>query len=239
MSIDDRIKGVKKALKEQIFSQDGYVNYTHDMQAKFIELSPEHRLLVAHSIKRANKDRQERQRSIKKIEKHIGSTVKGKLAGVLRKSYVKVSKDSVIELDLHKFEDLAKFDGYFGLQTNVKTDNVLDILRYYHGLWQVEQTFRLTKHNLKIRPVYHFASRRIKVHFALCYASLAVIRTLEFIIKQANLTLTVEHLNTLLREVKMIKIVTQGELHEIATDWPLELKPLYTKLGSEFGRRQG
>ncbi|MDR0206619.1 MAG: hypothetical protein LBI45_05120, partial [Bacteroidales bacterium] len=30
-----------------------------------------------------------------------------------------------------------------------------EILSQYHGLWQVEESFRISKHDLRIRPVFH------------------------------------------------------------------------------------
>ncbi len=46
------------------------------------------------------------------------------------------------------------------------------ILSQYRGLWQVEDTFRVSKHDLKIRPIYHWTPRRIEAHIAIAFMSL-------------------------------------------------------------------
>ena len=65
---------------------------------------------------------------------------------------------------------------YFGIQTNLDNINAKEILNTYRGLWQVEQTFRIAKSNLEIRPVFHYNTDRIRAHFLICYMSLALIR---------------------------------------------------------------
>jgi len=32
--------------------------------------------------------------------------------------------------------------------------NAEEVLSQYHGLWQVEESFRITKHDLRVRPVF-------------------------------------------------------------------------------------
>ena len=48
------------------------------------------------------------------------------------------------------------------------------------GLWQIEAHFRILKHDLKIRPIYHFTPRRIEAHIAICFAAFGLLRLLMF-----------------------------------------------------------
>ena len=34
----------------------------------------------------------------------------------------------------------------------------------WHGLWQVEETFRISKHNLRVRPIYHWTPAQVHGH---------------------------------------------------------------------------
>ncbi len=55
----------------------------------------------------------------------------------------------------------------------------LDIVDMYHGLWKIEQTFRVTKSELDARPVYVSREERINSHFLTCFISLLIVRILE------------------------------------------------------------
>ena len=55
----------------------------------------------------------------------------------------------------------------------------LDIVEMYHGLWKIEQTFRVTKSELDARPVYVSRKDRISSHFLTCFISLLIVRILE------------------------------------------------------------
>ena len=54
-----------------------------------------------------------------------------------------------------------------------------EIFHAYRGLWQVEQTFRVTKHDLKVRPIHHWTPRRIAAHIAIVFMTLTCARHLE------------------------------------------------------------
>ena len=49
----------------------------------------------------------------------------------------------------------ARWDGLHGVRTSVRQLPAAEIFHAYRGLWQVEQTFRVTKHDFKVRPIYH------------------------------------------------------------------------------------
>ncbi|MEM1973878.1 MAG: IS1634 family transposase, partial [Thermoplasmata archaeon] len=46
-------------------------------------------------------------------------------------------------------------------------------------LWRVEESFRIMKHSLEIRPVYHWSERRIRGHLVVCFLSFLFMRMLE------------------------------------------------------------
>jgi transposase len=54
-----------------------------------------------------------------------------------------------------------------------------DIIDMYHGLWKIEQTFRVTKSELQARPVYVAREDRIGSHFLTCFIALLIMRILE------------------------------------------------------------
>ena len=80
----------------------------------------------------------------------------------------------------------ALWDGLHGIITNVKEKemNAEEALSQYHGLWQAEESFRLQKHDLKVRPVFHWSIKRIKAHIAICFAAFSLIRFLQYRLKR-------------------------------------------------------
>ena len=71
------------------------------------------------------------------------------------------------------------WDGLHGIITNSDL-SPQEALRQYRGLWQVEESFRINKHDLKIRPIFHWTPSRIKAHLALSFMSFACVRHLEY-----------------------------------------------------------
>jgi transposase len=220
-----RVKSMNKQLTQEMLDQEGYRGYGEDMRYKVIKLENRY-LVTVFSEQRARKDAYDRVRSIEKAQKHIGSSVKGKLSGSLKKSYFVLSKDCKILLDEEKIAKMEKLDGYFGFYTN-EDASPEDIIAQYRGLWQVEQSFRISKHNLKIRPVYHWNTERIKAHFAICFLSLSLIRYTEFLLKQSGNQIPIEKLQQMLERVQIVRIISKGEVFYIRSDMPKELILIY------------
>ena len=52
-------------------------------------------------------------------------------------------------------------------------------MRAYHQLWQIEKSFRMSKTDLRARPIYHHKKDSIEAHLTIVFAALAVTRWLE------------------------------------------------------------
>jgi transposase len=234
--VSARVKNMSAKLANQMIAEDDYIISGDDLKYKTIKLK-DRDIVFCRSENRQRKDEYDRQKSLDKILKMVGKPVKSGLRGVLKKTFVKINKqESVLEIDEAKLEEHKRFDGYFGFISNTNLE-ASEIINQYRGLWQVEQSFRITKHNLKIRPVYHYVDRRIKAHFALCYLTLAVIRTLEYKLKLLNLYVPIEQLNTMLEQMKKISMTTGGQKCEILTDIPKELKFIFYGLNISLPKK--
>lgn len=163
---------------------------------KVIELDPEsplegsgekpsRRLVVRHSPVRARKDHHDRQKSLEKLEKSLQKSKNpaSLISNYGYKKFLKVSGQSCVELDLEKLEAAAKWDGLHGVMTTVKDRDPHEIVNYYKGLWQIEETFRVSKSDLKIRPIYHWTPERVRAHIALSFMALVCVRHLEYRVK--------------------------------------------------------
>jgi len=68
----------------------------------------------------------------------------------------------------------AALDGFYVLRTNVPAEaiNTANTVSAYKSLAQVERAFRSVKTvDLEIRPIYHYASPRVRAHVFLCMLS--------------------------------------------------------------------
>lgn len=243
-----RIKNSTQAIKDAVINTTGYseVSTTVDkvgqvadfIQAKILDTEEGDKLVTYYSSLRARKDEHDRLKALEKIKAHINSSSKSKLTSSLKKSYVKVTKGCKVEIDENKLEADRQFDGHFGLRTNIKEPDPRQLLQHYRGLWQVEQSFRLSKHNLEIRPVFHYNTKRIEAHLLVCYAALAVIRHTEFILKRVAKYLPFEHLHSLLTKMRKVIITDkEGQKFQLLEDPPPELAPIYQSLQIKWPKK--
>ncbi len=82
------------------------------------------------------------------------------------------------EASLARARRLAGLKGYV---TNMPTRlmDAAEVVSSYHELWQVEQSFRMSKHDLPARPVFHHTRDAIEAHLTMVMAALAVARYLQ------------------------------------------------------------
>jgi hypothetical protein len=75
-----------------------------------------------------------------------------------------------------KARALAGIKGYVTNLENVKAEFVIGA---YHRLFQIEKSFRMSKHDLQARPIYHHTRESIEAHLTIVFAALAVSRWVE------------------------------------------------------------
>jgi transposase len=61
-----------------------------------------------------------------------------------------------------------------------------EIMDAYHTLWKIEESFRIMKSTLEVRPVFHWSKTRIEGHFVVCFLAFLMERTLEQILQKAD-----------------------------------------------------
>lgn len=86
----------------------------------------------------------------------------------------------VVSIDMDKVNEDLRYAGYNLLVTSETDMSTEDIYTTYHGLWRIEESFRITKSFLDARPVYVQKKETIYGHFLICYLSLFLLRILEF-----------------------------------------------------------
>ena len=145
-------------------------------------LHEDRRLIVSFSKKRAYKDAKDRETIITNIKKKLTGTPSPKklLSNSGVKKFVNTSVGAKAALDEDKIKADAAWDGLHGVITNLSEADATTILERYSRLWVIEDAFRTNKHNLQMRPIYHFKPRRIESHIALCYMAFSVLKHLQY-----------------------------------------------------------
>jgi len=168
-----RIKNMPQTIQEQILNPNNYTTIDDNTKVATFEYEGK-KLLVSHSLKREKKDRYEREKGIEKLRVKLSKekSVKSHLSNQGYKKYLQLEEsqsnqtdsknnnskqcDLNIVLNEQKIEEDAQWDGLKGIITNNSELTNKELLQQYSNLWQVEESFRITKHDLKVRPIYHY-----------------------------------------------------------------------------------
>lgn len=143
--------------------------------------------LVCHfSQKRYVKDKRELETQLKRAEEILKTPSKAEIIK-RAKFLVRTQSNNEKNQEKPKFElnsklvVKAKFllgiKGYF---TSHKTQNSdLEIVQKYKQLWNVERSFKISKSDLKARPIFHNKEQAIKTHILICFMALAIAKYIE------------------------------------------------------------
>lgn len=114
-------------------------------------------------------------------------------------------------IDNDKVNEDALYDGYFCIITSELDYDYKKILEVYGGLWRIEESFRITKSELDLRPIYVSTESRINGHFLVCYTALLIIRMMQL---KLNYKISVERIvralstsNCIIEEDDSVKIL--------------------------------
>jgi transposase len=133
------------------------------------------RVACQWSFKRSQRDNKTINAQIARAEK--AAAVK---APVTRTRFLKVT-GATPELNQKTIDRARQLAGLKGYVTSLDPA-VMDgaaVIAAYHELWQVEASFRMTKSDLRARPVFHHEREAIEAHLTVVFAALAVSRYLQ------------------------------------------------------------
>ncbi len=149
------------------------------------------RLIVAYSDKRAAKDAHNRKRGLAKLRKQVGcgQLTKENLNNRGYNKFLKLTGEVLVEIDESKVEQAARWDGLKGYLTNTDLPPGA-VIENYGQLWQVEKAFRISKTDLRIRPVYHRRRRRIEAHVLVAFVAYTIYKELERRLQVANVPIS-------------------------------------------------
>lgn len=185
--IGARLKNEPDKIKKQILDKS-----FKNGQVLKIKKTEKVRLIVAYSDSRAVKDEHNRLRGLRRLEKQIraGKLTKSNINNKGYNKYLKLTGDVTIEIDYQKFENDKFWDGLKGYTTNTKL-NDKQVIENYKNLWHIEKAFRMSKTDLRIRPIYHRLKDRIEAHICVAFTAYCIYKDLERVLykEKSNLSL--------------------------------------------------
>ena len=198
-----RIKSEPKAVKNQITSLT-----LKDGEYQIIRKQGKQKLIVHYSEKRAKKDKFNRERGLKRLESALkkGKLTKSHINNRGYNKYLQMEGDVAITIDYEKFETDQKWDGLKGYLTNTNHDPKT-IIANYAELWKIEKAFRVSKTDLKVRPIFHRIQSRIEAHICISFTAYKIYKELERLLKLKQSNITVNRAIEIIKTTQQITLV--------------------------------
>ncbi len=164
------------------------------------------RLIVSFSPKRAYNDKKNREKGLARLEKRVrsGKLTKDHINNRGYNKYLKLTGSVAITIDYEKYNKDQIWDGLKGYVTNTKLKRE-QVMENYNQLWQIEKAFRISKTDLRIRPIYHRLKKRIEAHICICFTAYAVYKELERILMNNEIKLSPEKAINQIKEIRQLK----------------------------------
>lgn len=200
-----KIKNISNDLKGQIsnltFINDGTIHmlkFNKDISYKDDNgdkqsININQRLILSYSKQRAKKDKYNRDKALERLEKKIKSSKSITKKDLKLSYYAKYlnldDKNCNITFNINnkKVNDDSKLDGIKGFITNDFILPANDIIAHYNNQYDVERAFRISKTDLKIRPIYHRLETRIKAHILISFVAYAIYKEFDSKLKDKNI----------------------------------------------------
>lgn len=244
--VASRIKSMPEDIQTQILAQEDYVTLSYSEEdgvvkyktieyinqfkikddncsdnikrKKRISVALSEKLVVTYSDKRAKKDKHDRERLLEKALNLLDD--KAKIRGSNKrngKKYIKETTKTDWELNKDALERDQKWDGYYGIQTSEKDLSVDKIISAYKTLYKIEESFRIMKSTLEVRPIFHWTENRIKGHFVICFLAFLLERTLEFTLRNADINASPQKIRDALNSMQFAEIKLHGNNFMVKT----------------------
>ena len=193
--IDENGKEVKFIHKSRIYPKKMRVvrddkGKTKSGNDKVQYILVDQKQMVYFSQKYADKQKRDRKKIIEKAkdliahpDKYSKATSYGVAGYVNNLKFVKstgeIANASELSINQDRIEEEEKYDGYYSIVTSEENLTDIEIRKIYRGLSKIEETFKVTKSGLEVRPIWVSREDHIQSHFLTCFIALVIIRLIE------------------------------------------------------------
>lgn len=164
-------------------------------------------MVVAYSTKRASKDKHDREKQIKKAKEVLAKPEKISRRHKFISLNKQTNKKKVHKLNYNLIKRAKQLEGLKGYISNASKLKDAKIISKYAELWQVEKAFRMSKSDLKARPIFHTLKQSIEAHLLIVFTALVIARYVELTSKQS--------INQILKTLNQVKeIIVQDPVSQ-------------------------
>ena len=194
------------------------------------------RLVICYNPQEATRDRATREEMVRYLEAQLAAKgIKGLMKNRAAKRYLTVESQNASINRKRIAQDRAN-DGKWVLVTNTSLP-AEDVALAYKGLWQVERAFRTLKTPLEIRPVYHWADRRVLGHIAACVLAYLLEKVLERKLAAAGLDLSADTALAKLRRLRAATVRLGSKEFVLPTEADEEQEAILRACGAQLPTR--
>ena len=197
-----RIKNESNVVKKAILSLT-----LNNGESTIIKKDEHTKIIISYSANRAKKDEYNRKKGLQKLEKTIasGKLNKKNINNRGYNKYLKLEGDIAVSIDYQKYKADGCWDGLKGYLTNTTLAKD-EVIENYQQLWMIEKAFRISKTDLKIRPIYHRLKHRIEAHICIAFCAYKIYKELERQLKEKQSALSPEKVIDILKTINAITI---------------------------------
>jgi len=179
-----------------------------------------YRVIYQYRAKRAAMDL----RNINKLVAKAKKVLNGQIP-VSRTKFLSIHAKSK-QLNQKLIDKARALAGIKGYVTNLDIRDV-EVIAYYHQLFQIEASFRMAKSDLRARPIFHHNRDAIEAHLTIVFAALAISRKIEYQTK-----ISIKQFVKLTRPLRSGIVTINGEKILAEPEVPEKVKRVLNKLTS-------
>lgn len=230
-----KLKSYPKKFKEQILKrhEENIVEVAQEQLFVQEHAVDGRRLIVSYSESRALKDREDRARLLLRLQKKIPTEADPRKL-VTNRGYLKFIDEKAkgkVVINEEKIAQESRWDGLHGVITNDKSSCMEELLGRYRQLWIIEESFRINKSTLAMRPIYHFKERRIEAHIVICYLAFALSRYVQHQLKIFGLPLSIDKIRSELLQVEASIVKVAGQTYRMPSKLNKTADDIYRAMG--------
>lgn len=190
----------------QVYYKERWMNENGLEQKLIVTFSPKHKRYQANIRKKQVERAQTKVDNPSRIEKKRANNPDRFIQSTHVTNDGEIAQKSNHTINSAMIDEEARYDGFYGVCTNLES-SPSEIVKINQRRWEIEESFRILKSEMRTRPVFLQKDERIKAHFLVCFLSLLIYRLIENKIDEAA---TCNEIIQTLRDMRMLEYTNEG-----------------------------
>lgn len=189
-----------------VYYKERWMNENGLEQKLIVTFSPKHKRYQAKIREKQIERAQTKVNNPSRIEKQRANDPDRFIQSTHVTDDGEIARKSNHTINSKRVDEEAKYDGFYGVCTNLESTPE-DIVKINQRRWEIEESFRILKSEMRTRPVFLQKDERIKAHFLVCFLSLLSYRLIE---KKIDDSATCCEIIQTLRDMRVLEATSEG-----------------------------